>query len=120
MLNCREVGTVVLLQLVYTLEQFDRYLYATAKIPFIHYHGTEYCKLYLVKSRPSDLPTFSAVLIGPAFTLVYTITGVCMGFLSNHSHRVKWLSWIVIGWSAMIFLVGWTTAFWQVALTRFG
>ncbi len=68
--------TLFILTYLYFLENFDRYLIAVSPIPYIDYSSYEY-----------------SILVGPAFTIIYTIGGLVMalGFyekrISNKGRR---------------------------------
>mmetsp|Transcript_35725 Transcript_35725/g.47135 ORF Transcript_35725/g.47135 Transcript_35725/m.47135 type:complete len:529 (-) Transcript_35725:213-1799(-) len=86
----------------YFINQYDRYIYTVAEIPFVNYDSYEY-----------------GLIAGPLFTIIYTIAGIFIGFLSQN-HRVKFVAASVLFWSVTVGLVSATSAFWQVALLRAG
>ena len=60
------------LSIAYFLENFDRYVLSISPIPYIDYASYEY-----------------SVLAGPAFTIVYTVGGLCIA-LFFHSRSIRW------------------------------
>lgn len=61
-------------------------------------------------------------LAGPAFILVFTMAAVPLGVLAGHpiANRKIGLAICLILWSTMTLLAGFTSAFWQLLLTRLG
>lgn len=61
-------------------------------------------------------------LAGPAFTLVFTMAAIPLGVLAGHPvvNRKIGLSVCLVLWSTMTLLAGFTSAFWQLLLTRLG
>lgn len=62
------------------------------------------------------------VLAGPAFILVFTLSAIPMGLLASIPviRRKYVLGAVIILWSLMTLLSGFTEAFWQLLLTRIG
>ncbi len=63
--------TLFFLSFVYFLENFDRYLVAVSPIPYIDYSSFEY-----------------SILAGPAFTVVYTLSGLLLALAHNYEGQV--------------------------------
>ena len=61
-------------------------------------------------------------LAGPAFTLIFTICALPMGFIATFPfvRRKIVLSIFVVLWSSMALAAGFTKAFWQLLLARIG
>ncbi|CAN0095663.1 unnamed protein product, partial [Discosporangium mesarthrocarpum] len=87
---------------VHLSNQFDRYLFSVAEIPFVDYESYDY-----------------ALLAGPLFTVFNTVAGVIISFLGE-VRRVRVLVIAVLVWSASTALVAFSTRFWHVALARIG
>jgi len=60
------------------------------------------------------------VLAGPAFIIVFTISGVIMGGLADRVCRPKLLSGAVFVMSLSLMLMGFSTQYWQLVLLRMG
>merc|ERR1711988_1497600 len=60
------------------------------------------------------------VLAGPAFIIVFTISGVVMGYLADRVCRPKLLSGAVFVMSLSLMLMGFSTKYWQLVLLRMG
>ncbi|XP_028410997.1 uncharacterized protein LOC114533625 isoform X2 [Dendronephthya gigantea] len=59
------------------------------------------------------------ILAGPVFILVYTITGIPLGFLGGSNKRSKLLASCLLLWTTMTLLTGFATKYWQLVITRF-
>lgn len=70
----------------------------------------------LVQSQHSSgsPPSFA----GPAFTLIYVVAGLPLARLADTRSRSIVLLLGVVMWSIMIFLTGFTVAFWQLLTLR--
>jgi len=60
------------------------------------------------------------ILAGPAFIVVFTISGVCMGLLADRVSRPKLLSASVFTFSISLILMGFSTRYWQLVVLRMG
>jgi len=60
------------------------------------------------------------VLAGPAFIVVFTISGVLMGFLADRVSRPRLLSASVFVFSLSLILMGFSTKYWQLVVLRMG
>jgi len=60
------------------------------------------------------------VLVGPAFIVVFTISGVLMGFLADRVSRPRLLACCVMLFSLCCCLTGLATKYWQLVLLRMG
>ena len=94
---------LAMVTLVYLLNQVDRYLFSAriAEPPFV------------TKSQ-------TGLITGPLFTLTYTVMGVLISFFGSQWKRARVLAIALIFWSGMTFATGFTTKFYQVAITRIG
>mmetsp|Transcript_12933 Transcript_12933/g.17019 ORF Transcript_12933/g.17019 Transcript_12933/m.17019 type:complete len:606 (-) Transcript_12933:299-2116(-) len=93
---------LALMVLVYFSNQFDRFIFSSSKIPFIDYKSYEY-----------------GLLVGPIFTVMYTLAGIFMG-LVGEVQRVKVLYSSVLIWSLFIACISITSRFWQVGILMAG
>ena len=59
------------------------------------------------------------ILAGPVFILVYTITGIPLGFLGGSNKRCMILACCLLLWSTMTLLSGFATEYWHLVVTRF-
>ena len=59
------------------------------------------------------------ILAGPVFILVYTLSGIPLGFLSGVYNRKNILAFCLILWSSMTLLTGFSTQYWHLVVTRF-
>jgi len=89
--------------LAYFSNQYDRYIYTVAQIPFVDYNSYEY-----------------GLIAGPLFTIIYTTSGVFIGFFSQTHSRVLLVAASMVFWGITVGLVSISTSFWQVALLRAG
>eukprot|EP00092_Neocalanus_flemingeri_P009696 GFUD01010442.1.p1 GENE.GFUD01010442.1~~GFUD01010442.1.p1 ORF type:complete len:486 (+),score=62.98 GFUD01010442.1:259-1716(+) len=60
------------------------------------------------------------ILAGPAFIVVFTISGVLMGFLADRISRPRLLSASVFVFSISLILMGFSTKYWQLVVLRMG
>merc|ERR1719220_1737553 len=60
------------------------------------------------------------ILAGPAFIVVFTISGVIMGFLADRVSRPLLLSASVFVFSLSLILMGLSTKYWQLVVLRMG
>ncbi|XP_006820643.1 uncharacterized protein LOC102809729, partial [Saccoglossus kowalevskii] len=60
------------------------------------------------------------LLVGPVFILIYTFTGIPLGFAADKSNRKNILAVCLIFWSAMTFLTGFAQEYWHLVILRFG
>ncbi|XP_078406376.1 MFS-type efflux pump MSMEG_3705-like isoform X1 [Cetorhinus maximus] len=60
------------------------------------------------------------VIAGPVFILVYTFTGIFIGFVADSVNRKNFLSASLFLWSLMTLLMGFAKHYWQLAILRFG
>ncbi|CAH1272339.1 SPNS2 [Branchiostoma lanceolatum] len=77
-------------------------------------NGTQYC-LWDYNGSGEQYQ----VLVGPAFTIVYTITGVILGFIADIWNRKYILAVCLMFWSGVTILTGFTQQYWHVVLLRF-
>ncbi|XP_078605979.1 MFS-type efflux pump MSMEG_3705-like [Branchiostoma floridae x Branchiostoma japonicum] len=77
-------------------------------------NGTEYC-LWEYNGSGEQYQ----ILVGPAFTVVYTITGVVLGFIADIWTRKYILVVCLMLWSGVTILTGFAHEYWQVVLLRF-
>ncbi|CAM9733549.1 unnamed protein product [Choristocarpus tenellus] len=103
-LKANKYSAYVLLAMVFVhlSNQYDRYLFSVAEIPFVDYDSYEY-----------------ALLAGPIFTTVNTISGVLISFLGE-VRRVRVLCLAALVWNISTMLVASSGALWQVTLARIG
>ena len=59
------------------------------------------------------------ILAGPVFILVYTISGIPLGFCAGVFHRRNLIVFCLLLWSAMTLLTGFATEYWHLVITRF-
>lgn len=59
------------------------------------------------------------ILAGPVFILVYTISGIPLGFCAGIFHRRNLIVFCLLLWSAMTLLTGFATKYWHLVVTRF-
>ena len=59
------------------------------------------------------------ILAGPVFILVYTISGIPLGFCAGVFHRRNLIVFCLLLWSAMTLLTGFATKYWHLVITRF-
>ena len=84
---------------VFTFDQIDRFTLTVSPPPFI-------------------LPSQFGLLAGPLFAVVFTCSGVAMSLIADRFNRVRVLALALALWSTAVFLVGFSTTFWHVALCR--
>ena len=62
------------------------------------------------------------VLAGPVFIVMFTLVGVTLSPLADRkkTNRRSWLGIAVAMWSLMNVLASFSTAYWQLVLTRLG
>ncbi|XP_055516283.1 probable galactarate/D-glucarate transporter GarP isoform X1 [Leucoraja erinacea] len=60
------------------------------------------------------------IMAGPVFVLVYTLTGIVVGFMADSVNRKNFLSASVFLWSLMTLLMGFSKQYWHLVLLRFG
>lgn len=60
------------------------------------------------------------IIAGPAFIVIYTFSGIFIGFLADKYNRKNMLAICCIFWSVMTLLTGFVKEYWQLALLRFG
>ncbi|CAH1272345.1 SPNS2 [Branchiostoma lanceolatum] len=77
-------------------------------------NGTQYC-LWDYNGSGEQYQ----VLVGPAFTIVYTITGVILGFIADIWNRKYILVVCLMLWSGVTILTGFAQEYWHVVLLRF-
>ncbi|KAK2567009.1 Sphingosine-1-phosphate transporter SPNS2 [Acropora cervicornis] len=59
------------------------------------------------------------ILAGPVFILVYTVSGIPLGFCAGVFNRKNLLVFCLLLWSAMTLLTGFATKYWHLVITRF-
>lgn len=59
------------------------------------------------------------ILAGPVFILVYTVSGIPLGFCAGVFHRRNLIVFCLVLWSAMTLLTGFATKYWHLVVTRF-
>ncbi|PFX18488.1 uncharacterized protein LOC111339466 [Stylophora pistillata] len=59
------------------------------------------------------------ILAGPVFILVYTISGIPLGFCAGVFHRRNLIVFCLVLWSTMTLLTGFATKYWHLVVTRF-
>ena len=59
------------------------------------------------------------ILAGPVFILVYTISGIPLGFCAGIFHRRNLIVFCLLLWSAMTLMTGFATKYWHLVVTRF-
>jgi MFS family permease len=60
------------------------------------------------------------LLVGPAFVLLYALSGIPIARLADRANRVNIMSICVIVWSVMVMLCGTAANFWQLLVARVG
>ncbi|XP_078082263.1 protein spinster-like [Mustelus asterias] len=60
------------------------------------------------------------VIAGPVFILVYTFTGIPIGFMADSVNRKNFLSASLFLWSLMTLLMGFAKHYWHLLILRFG
>uniref|UniRef100_UPI00398E9CB3 MFS-type efflux pump MSMEG_3705-like n=1 Tax=Pristiophorus japonicus TaxID=55135 RepID=UPI00398E9CB3 len=60
------------------------------------------------------------VMAGPVFILVFTFTGIFVGFMADSVNRKNFLSASLFLWSLMTLLMGFAKQYWHLVLLRFG
>ncbi|XP_068695017.1 MFS-type efflux pump MSMEG_3705-like [Montipora foliosa] len=59
------------------------------------------------------------LLAGPVFILVYTVSGIPLGFCAGIFHRRNLIVFCLLLWSTMTLLTGFATKYWHLVVTRF-
>ena len=59
------------------------------------------------------------ILAGPVFILVYTVSGIPLGFCAGVFHRRNLIVFCLVLWSAMTLITGFATKYWHLVVTRF-
>ena len=59
------------------------------------------------------------ILAGPVFILVFSISGIPLGFCAGVFHRRNLIVFCLLLWSAMTLLTGFATKYWHLVITRF-
>lgn len=59
------------------------------------------------------------ILAGPVFILVYTVSGIPLGFCAGVFHRRNLIVFCLVLWSAMTLMTGFATKYWHLVVTRF-
>ncbi|CAH1272329.1 SPNS2 [Branchiostoma lanceolatum] len=77
-------------------------------------NGTQYC---LWDYNGSGVQY--QILVGPAFTVVFSITGVILGFIADIWNRKYILVMCLMFWSGVTILTGFAQEYWHVVLLRF-
>ncbi|XP_013388870.1 protein spinster homolog 1 [Lingula anatina] len=60
------------------------------------------------------------IVAGPVFILIYTFTGIFLGFAADQYNRKNLLAFCLMFWSLMTLLTGFVKEYWQLVLLRFG
>ncbi|XP_078282088.1 MFS-type efflux pump MSMEG_3705-like isoform X2 [Rhinoraja longicauda] len=60
------------------------------------------------------------IMAGPVFVLIYTLTGIVVGFMADSVNRKNFLAASLFLWSLMTFLMGFAKRYWHLVLLRFG
>jgi len=92
--------------------------------------GTPVCSGFKLKEDCEDQPGCTwmysgqgweyQILAGPAFIIVFTISGVLMGFLADRISRPRLISASVFVFSLSLILMGFSTKYWQLVVLRMG
>ncbi|XP_005094596.1 protein spinster homolog 1 isoform X2 [Aplysia californica] len=77
-------------------------------------NGTEYCR-WDYNGQGWDYQ----ILAGPVFILIYTFSGIFIGFAADQYNRKLLLAFCLAFWSAMTLLTGFVKEYWQLAILRF-
>lgn len=96
---------LLLLFIIYFIENYDRYSIAVSPIPYINYSSYEY-----------------SILTGPAFTIVYTLSGLIIAIECSDSF-LSISKYLVLSIGTFIFSVAFlttaiATTFWQQIIIR--
>lgn len=59
------------------------------------------------------------ILAGPVFILVYTVSGIPLGFCAGVFNRRNLIVFCLLLWSTMTLLTGFATKYWHLVITRF-
>ncbi|XP_060069712.1 protein spinster homolog 1-like isoform X2 [Ylistrum balloti] len=60
------------------------------------------------------------IIAGPVFIVVFTFSGILVGFLADKYNRKNLLAICCMFWSLMTLLMGFVQDYWQLAILRFG
>ncbi|XP_064616663.1 MFS-type efflux pump MSMEG_3705-like [Liolophura sinensis] len=60
------------------------------------------------------------IVAGPAFTAIYTFTGIFIAFAADVFNRKLLLAICLMFWSLMTLLTGFINSYWQLVILRFG
>lgn len=60
------------------------------------------------------------IVAGPAFTAIYTFTGIFISFAADVFNRKLLLAICLMFWSLMTLLTGFINSYWQLVILRFG
>ncbi|XP_021341763.1 uncharacterized protein LOC110442462 isoform X2 [Mizuhopecten yessoensis] len=60
------------------------------------------------------------IIAGPVFIVIFTFSGIFVGFMADKYNRKNLLAVCCIFWSVMTLLMGFVQDYWQLALLRFG
>lgn len=110
----RSLLVLLFLSFVYFLENFDRYLISVSPIPYIDYNSYEY-----------------SVLAGPAFTIIYTFSGlvIALGYdddvltTAAHNQSIVFSKFNILMIATLVFSLSFASTalasyFWQQLLIR--
>ena len=60
------------------------------------------------------------IVAGPIFIVIFTVSGIFVGFAADKYNRKLMLGGCLIFWSVMTLLTGFVNSYWQLVLLRFG
>ncbi|XP_033729756.1 LOW QUALITY PROTEIN: MFS-type efflux pump MSMEG_3705-like [Pecten maximus] len=60
------------------------------------------------------------IIAGPVFIVIFTFSGIFVGFMADKYNRKNLLAICCVFWSVMTLLMGFVEEYWQLALLRFG
>ena len=60
------------------------------------------------------------LIAGPVFIVIYTFSGIFIGFAADKYNRKMMLAGCLIWWSVMTLLTGFVNKYWQLVILRFG
>ncbi|KAJ7378131.1 hypothetical protein OS493_024796 [Desmophyllum pertusum] len=118
------VYVLFLLLGAYLLNQLDRYALAVSSQPMAHdikcewkraKNSTQHVCVWDYDGTGSDYQ----ILAGPVFILVYTVSGIPLGFCAGVFHRRNLIVFCLLLWSAMTLVTGFATKYWHLVITRF-
>ena len=60
------------------------------------------------------------IVAGPIFIVIYTFSGIFIGFAADRYNRKMLLGGCLLFWSVMTLLTGFIDSYWQLVILRFG